>query len=342
MNNPIQVCWECPSNLALVKYWGKKDGQFPRNPSLSFSLKEARTRTRVTLLPREDCRLIFRFEGRPSPFEGRVGRYLDTLTGEMPWMEAYTFRVESSNTFPHSAGIASSASAFGALALCLADLDRQLTGEGDSPLLRKASQLARKGSGSACRSVYPGFAWWGESSVIPGSSDDYAVALGNQFSARFDTLCDAVLLIDSSEKKTSSSAGHQRMAAHPYQDARVRQANAHAEKLVQRMKAGRYDDFFEVVEQEAFSLHALMMSSSPSFLLLKPNSLRVIEKIKDFRDQTRLPVGLTMDAGPNIHLLYFKENREEIRGFIETELLSLLENGTWLDDGIGDGPVKVE
>lgn len=339
-----QVCWECPSNIALVKYWGKKDGQFPLNPSLSFSLKEARTRTRVVLLPKSNNKLNFLFEGKSSPFSGRVERYLDILAGDMPWINHYTFHIESRNTFPHSTGIASSASAFGALALCLADLNRQLSGIQDEgyPFIQKASQLARMGSGSACRSVYPGFAWWGKSAILAGSSDEYAISIHEQIFPGYYELRDAVLLIDSGKKHVSSSAGHELMNAHPYKSVRIEQANTNAVKLLQLMQTSHYDRFFELVEQEAFSLHALMMSSSPSFLLLKPNSLRVIEKIRNFREQTGLPAGLTIDAGPNIHFLYFKKNQEEIHRFIESELLSLLENGAWLDDSTGDGPVKVE
>jgi len=342
--NKMQVCWECPSNIALVKYWGKKEGQLPLNPSLSFSLKEARTKTRVVLLPAGNRRVNFLFEGKPSPFAGRVERYLELLSREMPWINHYTFRIESQNTFPHSTGIASSASAFGALALCLADLDRQLSGAADDgqPFLQKASKLARVGSGSASRSVYPGFTWWGKSAILAGSSDEHAISIHEQIFPGYYELRDAVLLIDSGRKHVSSSAGHELMNAHPYKSIRIEQANTNAVKLLQLMQTGHYDRFFELVEQEAFSLHALMMSSSPPCLLLKPNSLRVIEKIRHFREQSGLPVGLTIDAGPNIHFLYFKKNQEEIHRFIESELLSLLENGAWLDDGIGDGPVKVE
>jgi diphosphomevalonate decarboxylase len=342
MSDELQVCWECPSNIALVKYWGKKEGQLPINPSLSFSLKGSVTRTEVTLLPKRDERLVFLFEGKSSLFTVRVERYLEVLRGELPWIDQYSFHMESRNTFPHSAGIASSASAFGALALCLADLDRQLSGEQDGQFFQRASQLARIGSGSASRSVYPGFAWWGRSAAVPGSSDEYAVPLTEQIVPGYHGLSDAVLLIDSAKKNVSSSFGHELMNSHPYKQSRICQANDHAEELLRLFRTNQYDRFFELVEQEAFSLHALMMSSSPAFLLLKPNSLRVIEKIRDFRKFTGLPVGFTIDAGPNIHFLYFDENQEVIHRFIESELLSLLENGAWLDDGIGNGPVRVE
>jgi diphosphomevalonate decarboxylase len=340
----LQVCWECPSNIALVKYWGKKEGQLPINPSLSFGLKRTLTRTKVTLLPRGKEKLNFLFEGKPSPFAKRVEQYLDLLAKELPWINHYTFHIESRNTFPHSTGIASSASAFGALALCLTDLDQRLSGkqDDDPDFLQKASKLARIGSGSASRSVYPGFAWWGQSTAVPGSSDHYAIPVPGSIFPGYFELRDAVLLIDSAEKDISSSDGHALMTNHLYKQARIGQANANAEELLRLMYTSQYDRFFELVEQEAFSLHALMMSSSPSFLLLKPNSLRVIEKIKNFREETALPVGLTIDAGPNIHFLYFKENQEAIHRFIKSELFSLLENGTWLDDGIGNGPVRVE
>lgn len=342
MSGELQVCWECPSNIALVKYWGKKEGQLPINPSLSFSLKGSLTRTKVTLLPRGNKRLIFLFEGKPSAFDVRVERYLDLLGRELDWINHYTFHIESRNTFPHSAGIASSASGFGALALCLTDLDRQLSGKEDDNFMQRASRLARIGSGSASRSVYPGFAWWGRSTTVPGSSDEYAIPLTEQIAPGYYGLRDAVLLIDSAKKNVSSSFGHELMIGHPYKQARISQANSNAEELLRLINTGDYGRFFELAEQEALSLHALMMSSSPAFLLLKPNSLRVIEKIRDFRKQTGLAAGLTIDAGPNIHFLYFNKDQEVIHRFIESELLSLLENGAWLNDGIGDGPVRVK
>ncbi|RKD91619.1 diphosphomevalonate decarboxylase [Mangrovibacterium diazotrophicum] len=335
--------WLCPSNIALVKYWGKKPEQLPMNPSLSFSLKQARTRTSVAIVPKSAERLLFLFEGKESSFDTRIRKYLDKLAIDLPWINDYSFEMESSNTFPHSTGIASSASAFGALALCLADLNSQLTGTSseDDQFFQTASRLARLGSGSASRSVYGGFAWWGKSAAMKGSTDCYAVPVSNQIHESYFSLCDAVLLVDSQKKKVSSSAGHDLMNNHPYQAARLAQANQTIEQLIGLMKTdGNRMAFIDLVEQEALSLHALMMSSTPSFLLLKPGSLEIIEKIREFRQQTGLPVGFTIDAGPNIHLLYWKEDQEAVHAFIRTELLYHTENGEWLDDRVGEGPVK--
>lgn len=313
------------------------------NPSLSFSLKQARTRTSIELAPRKGKRLDFLFEGAESPFAARIEKYLDSLSLDLPWINDFSFQIESENTFPHSTGIASSASAFGALALCLSDLNRQLTGANtdDEKFFQAASRLARLGSGSAARSVYGGFAWWGKSAAMPGSTDCHAIPVSKLIHESYFSLCDAVLLVDSKKKKVSSSAGHELMNNHPYQEARLKQANRTIEQLMQLMKSDENRmAFIDLVEQEALSLHALMMTSSPSFLLLKPGSLEMIEKIRDFRQQTGLPVGFTIDAGPNIHLLYWQENQEAVHAFIRNELLFYTENGEWLDDRVGNGPLK--
>lgn len=336
--------WLCPSNIALVKYWGKRPEQLPMNPSLSFSLRQARTHTSVTLGAPKVKRLDFLFEGKESPFTVRIEKYLDKLSIELPWINDYSFEITSENTFPHSTGIASSASAFGALALCLADLNAQIQGassEGEK-FLQAASRFARMGSGSAARSVYGGFVWWGKSSVLKSSTDCYAVAVSDQIHESYFSLCDAVLLVDSEMKKVSSSAGHELLNSHPYREARIAQANQAIETLYGLMQTdGNRMAFIDLIEREALSLHALMMTSSPSFLLLKSGSLEIIEKIREFRQETGLPVGFTIDAGPNIHLLYWQEDQEAVHSFIKSELLYHTENGSWLDDRVGNGPVKL-
>jgi diphosphomevalonate decarboxylase len=154
--------WRCPSNIALVKYWGKLEFQKPMNQSLSFVLQNSFTETSVELLSEGDQKVEFFFEGEPHVFTERIEDYLSNLSLRMGWIEQYNFRIRSRNSFPHSAGIASSASSFGALALCIAELHYAILGkEPDNPdLWRKASELARLGSGSACRSIYPGFSIW--------------------------------------------------------------------------------------------------------------------------------------------------------------------------------------
>ena len=338
-----RALWECPSNIALVKYWGKKPAQLPLTPSFSFSLKKARTTTGVRLQPSSKRKVEFLFEGKPSPFASRVEKYLASMSLEHDWVNDYSFFIESNNTFPHSTGIASSASAFGALALCLVDLKQQVGGKEftNQQFLQKASRWARLGSGSACRSVFPSFALWGRLPGFPQSTDCNAIPVTDRFHPDYFLLHDAVLLVDSTKKQVSSSAGHELMNGHIFKDSRIAQANNHLIELMKVMKKGDHERFFNIIENEALSLHAMMMTSDPSFILLHPGSLAVIRKIREFRQQTGIAIGFTIDAGPNIHLLYFGYDKQKVHQFIEMELLQLTEEGKWLDDCIGDGPVKL-
>ena len=342
--NKYYSVWECPSNIALVKYWGKKTPQIPLNPSVSFSLKNAKTETSVEITRSDASKIDFLFDGKLSSFSERIQKYLDVLVKNEKWLNDFSFRIESSNTFPHSAGIASSASAFGALALCLADLKKQVTGEKveTQNFFKQASEWARLGSGSACRSVYPQFAVWGEFDDLHDSSNRFAIPISENIHPDYFTLHDAILLVDSAKKKVSSSAGHQLMNNHPFAEARIKQANNHTREMLEAMRTGNHERFFRIAEKEALSLHSMMMTSEPPYLLLHPNSLAIIRKIQDFRSQTKLQVGFTIDAGPNIHFLSFEKDKNEVRKFIGNELLPHTENNNWLDDQIGSGPKKLE
>lgn len=332
--------WKCPSNIALVKYWGKRDFQKPMNPSLSFVLQNAYTETSIELHKDGEQKVTFCFDGKASPFGERIEKYLEHLSGKLHWISKYNFTIHSRNSFPHSAGIASSASSFGALALCLTELDFSFAGKPieTADFWKEASELARMGSGSACRSVYSGFSIWGQTQLFESSSDDFAIRLTDGVSAVFRGLRDAILLVDSGKKEVSSSAGHQLMEQHIYQRSRIAQAFENVNELYLSLLSGDQEKFVSVVESEALSLHAMMMTSNPSFILLKPNSLEIINRIRLFREKTQIPVCFTIDAGPNIHLLYFQDNELDVKAFIDRELLQFCEDGNWIDDCIGSGP----
>jgi diphosphomevalonate decarboxylase len=335
--------WKCPSNIALVKYWGKRDFQLPMNPSLSFVLQNSFTETSVEIHRTGEKKVEFFFDGRTSTFGERIEKYLLQISDRLPWIAKYNFVIHSRNSFPHSAGIASSASSFGALALCLAELDFSISEKAtDGPdFWKEASELARMGSGSACRSVFPGFALWGKTHLFESSSDEHAIALKDGINKHFADLHDAILLVDSGTKQVSSSAGHELMNNHVFQRQRIAQAHENLNELYLALLSGDVSKFIEVVESEALSLHAMMMTSNPSFILLKPNSLEIINRIQRFREQTKTPVCFTIDAGPNIHLLYFQCDKIVVRSFVEEELLPLCENRKWIDDRIGGGPQPV-
>jgi len=341
--NLHRSAWKCPSNIALVKYWGKREFQKPMNPSLSFVLQNAFTETSIELHKDGDQKVTFYFDGTSSPFGERIEKFLENVSGRLPWINKYNFTIHSRNSFPHSAGIASSASSFGALALCLTELDFSFSGRetASADFWREASELARMGSGSACRSVFPGFAIWGQTQLFESSSDDFAFPVSDGIHSVFQGLRDAILLVDSGTKEVSSSVGHRLMDEHHFQRSRIAQAHENINELYLALLTGDQEKFTAVVESEALSLHAMMMTSNPSFLLLKPNSLELINRIRRFREKSQIPVCFTIDAGPNIHLLYFQENELDVKAFIDRELLQFCEDGKWIDDCIGSGPERL-
>ena len=341
------IIWESPSNIALIKYWGKMRVQLPRNPSLSMSLKNSVSRFELTYSLKKDGEkdLIYLFEGKENKaFEDKVSRFIDSVSNDLPCVTKYQLKISSSNTFPHSAGIASSASAMSALALCLCSMQEAID-EMKMPkdfFLQKASQIARLGSGSASRSVFGNYAIWGESEAYVESSDYYAIPLKDTIHPIFKDLQDTILMIDSSAKKVSSTAGHELMNNHPYASARFQQARSNMTELLDVLANGDFNRFIRIVENEALSLHGLMMSSDPSYTLLKPNTLIAIERIKSFREKTQIPICFTLDAGPNIHLLYPKADENVVRDFIKQDLVELLEDGKYIQDGMGDGPKRIK
>lgn len=342
------VCWESPSNIALVKYWGKHAGQLPMNPSISFALREsvARICIEYRIEPLASFRIeSFSLNGEANTaFLTRIEGYLRSLETHFPFLKNVQLKIDSYSSFPHSAGIASSAAAFSALALCLCSIEADFSDSiiNDDAFYRKASFFARLGSGSAGRSVYNGLALWGRTERIQGSDDEYAVRLDDaRVHPQFMTLRDAILIVDDGTKAVSSSQGHAMMHEHPFREARREQADRNLSKILIALAGGNTRLFAEVVENEALTLHSLMMSSNPGYVLMKPNTITILDKIRSFRNEYNTDACFTLDAGPNIHLLYFEKDKDIIQTFIKKELAPLCKNNRWIDDAIGNGPEQI-
>jgi diphosphomevalonate decarboxylase len=342
---PFKTKWQAPSNIALVKYWGKTEPQLPKNPSLSFTLSSSVTTTEVDFSPnnRETFEFEFYFEGAlKADFNPKLNSFFDRIKTYIPWLNSYSLRISSQNSFPHSSGIASSASAMAALSLCLMDMERKLFPEiAEVDFYKKASFLARLGSGSAARSVEGPVTLWGKNSVQKTGSDLYATAFGTDLNPVFSSYQDTILLVDKGTKAVSSTQGHQLMHNHPFATQRFIQAAHNLADLVAIMKSGDLDGFMRIVETEALSLHAMMMTSNPYFILMQPNTLEIIQKVWKYRKETQIPLCFTLDAGANVHLLYPQKNKEEVGAFIAAELVSFCEQGQYLFDEVGTGAKKV-
>lgn len=340
-----KIVWESPSNIALIKYWGKYGQQYPENPSLSMSLKKSVSIVELIFQKNTNKKgtVDFKFEGKENQsFKKRVDNYLQQLSGYFPFLKDLHLEINSYNTFPHSSGIASSASFMSALALCLCSLEKFSQNIFDNTFYQKASFMARLGSGSASRSVYGEYAFWGKNSGISGSSDEYAVSFTNHIPEKLQTIYDAIIIINSAPKKISSSQGHQLMQNHFYKENRLQQANTNIFRLIDAISSNNWSSMTEVIENEALSLHALMLSSCPGYILLQQQTIDTIDAIRKFRDDSGAQVCFTLDAGPNVHVLYPEEDKKQVEPFIDQKLKPLAENNHIIYDKTGDGPVLRE
>lgn len=338
------VTWQSPSNIALVKYWGKKQHQLPENPSISFTLNHCKTITTLTFLKKEN-QTAFDFDvfldgEKKDGFKPKIQTFFERIEAYLPFLKQYYFKIETTNTFPHSSGIASSASGMSALALCLMSIEKNLSTAlelTDTYFHQKASFLARLGSGSACRSIEGDLVVWGKHRHIEGSSDLFGIKYPYKVHENFKNYQDTILLVDKGEKQVSSTVGHNLMHNHPFAKQRFEQAHKNIEDLKIILESGNLKAFIELIESEALTLHAMMMTSMPYFILMKPNTLEIINKIWKFRNDTNLNIGFTLDAGANVHVLYPKNESNQILKFIKNELVGYCQNGQYICDEIGFG-----
>jgi len=304
------IRWKTPSNLALIKYWGKYGRQLPQNPSISLTLQNAYTDTKMTYAIKETkgdvIDLDFYFEGKANQaFKDKLVRFLESITDIFPFLYQVQLKIESHNSFPHSAGIASSASSMGALALCLCSLEQRIFGS-----LNEESAFLQKAS------------------------------FQDSVHSVFHSFHDDILIASRGEKSVSSRAGHALMEGNIYSANRYAQARQRFSELMSVLKAGDLDRFGEISENEALTLHALMMTSEPSYILMRPNTLQMIEKVRAYRQETKHPLYFSLDAGPNLHLLYPDAIKREVKEFIQSDLVQFCEDGEVIDDQVGMGPIE--
>ncbi len=291
-----------PSNIALCKYWGKRDKalNLPVNPSLSISLGQLGSRTHLSQLDAATDQVQLNGEqlGDDSAFARKVVQFIDLFRqpGEPRLL------IQTHNTIPTAAGLASSASGFAALTLAV---DR-LYGFESSP--QQLSAFARLGSGSASRSIFEGFVEW-QMGVREDGMDSHAL----QLPQRWPEFRIGLLTLTSAEKSVGSRAGMQRTVetAHLYQSWPL-QAAADLEKLRMAITAQDFSTLGATAEQNALSMHATMIASWPPLLYWQPESVAAMQRIWALREQG-LEVYFTMDAGPNIKLLFQAKDESAVQ-----------------------------
>jgi diphosphomevalonate decarboxylase len=294
------------ANIAFIKYWGNRENalRLPANGSISMNLEGLYTRTTVSFqhsLPYDE--LIVNGRELAGPSLERVSCMLD-LIREMARMDQQA-EVVSENNFPSGAGIASSAAAFAALALAGSKAAGLRLSEPE------LSRLARRGSGSACRSVPGGFVEWfmGEK-----DEDSYAASIAP---ADHWNLVDCVALISESHKKVGSTEGHAIAASSPLQQARLADTPRRLDLCRKAVLERDFDLLAGIVELDSDMMHAVMMTSSPALHYWTAASVEAMSAVRGWRHEG-LPVCYTVDAGPNVHVLCPENALPEVRARLGT------------------------
>lgn len=336
-----KVSYSSPSNIAIIKYWGKEPGdQIPMNPSLSMTLDQCRSFTTMEyeIGDETEPQLEVFFEGiRAHDIEAKLQRWFTKITYFFSWLKQSRLRVETHNNFPHSAGIASSASGMSAMAMCLAAIDARINAESSSVDLSLISNIARLGSGSASRSVMGPWVIWGKTENVPDANQQHAVVL-HDVHPDFARLHDTIIVVDKTPKRISSRDGHTLMEGHPWRQGRIEQVATHMQSLLKALRTGHWDTFSKITENEALSLHALMLASEGGMMLWKGNTVEWMHYIREQRQQHNVPMTFTLDAGANIHLIYPDGAREKVLEILQTAPIPYIK---LIHDHTGQGPEKL-
>ncbi len=303
-----------PSNIALCKYWGKRDSalNLPINASLSISLGNLGTTT--TLRPSETGCDSLTLNGKvlsdSDKFFTKVFAFIDLFRRAQPLPIA----VETVNNIPTAAGLASSASGFGALMLAINEFFQLNLPN------RVLSAFARMGSGSASRSLYHGFVEWHKGEQADGM-DSFAEPIDSGVWSDFRV---GVIEISAAEKKIQSREGMNRTVStswlYPRWEA---QAQHDFDALRNAIVARDFERLGEVAEHNAMSMHATMISSWPPIVYWQPESVAAMHAVWALRERG-IPVYFTMDAGPNVKVLFLAEHEKAIVEALRVDGLAML------------------
>lgn len=289
-----------PSNIAFIKYWGKRDEnlRLPENGSIAMNLSNLLTCTTIEFSPllKSDELTI---DGRRELGAGleRVTKHLDRI--RLLAKIKTKAKIVSNNNFPRGTGLSSSASGFAALTLASSKAAGLNLSE------RKLSILARQASGSACRSIPDGFTEW-----LDGSSSEtsYSISI---YPATHWQIFDIVVIISKEMKETPTTEGQRLARTSPFYSQRLMFVQNKIKKCKNYIKARNFKLFGELIESEALELHAIILTSRPSLIYWLPTTVMLMKLVKQWRNEG-IEVYFTLNTGQNIHLIVETKNRDEI------------------------------
>ncbi len=299
---------DAPSNIALIKYMGKAPGNrnIPLNTSLSYTLPHLVTR--VELEKSSEGRDTWEPLEQQADFvphvfsekaQQRFLNHLQLIKQALGCSEHFIIR--SANNFPHGTGLASSASSFAALTKAATQACAMCT-HTSPPSIEEQARLSRLGSGSSCRSFFEPWSIWNQEQV-------------GAIELPYPKLIHQVILIHQDEKKVSSSEAHRRVSQLAEYPARKIRAEENLEQLLKAMQAQAWDEAYQICWREFQDMHALFSASKPPFSYMTDKTLTLLASLQEaWQNQGDGPL-VTMDAGPNIHLLYREDQSAEALRF---------------------------
>ncbi|MDT7862199.1 MAG: diphosphomevalonate decarboxylase [Saccharolobus sp.] len=314
-----------PSNIAIIKYWGKRGDEklnLPLNSSLSITLDEQLSViTRISLHDKDEIiinnRVLSANEMRE--YAGRVIQKFRSIVSK-----DFHVKVESNAKFPINAGLASSAAGIAALTFGLNELL-----ELNLPL-KELSKIARLGSGSACRSMFGGFVIW-ERGIRDDGEDSYCYQLFPK--DYWKELVDIIVIVSEEEKKVSSRRGMMRSAeTSELMECRLKFIEKTFNEVIDAIRNKDEKKFYYYTMRHSNSMHAVILDSWPSFFYLNDISLKIMEWIQDFGK-----AAYTFDAGPNPHIFTTEKNVKEVMEFLSTLNVKKI-----IISRVGEGPKLLE
>ncbi len=304
---------QAPANIALIKYMGKKDNDknLPDNASLSYTLNHLLSNVMLEVHPgKQDFWEPLAIPGAlpfnlSAPAQQRFLNHLNRLKAHFNYTGG--FIVRSSNNFPHSSGLASSASSFAALTKCAALAMSELT-QTPLPAIDVQAELSRQGSGSSCRSFFSPWAIWDEHHV-------------GEITLPYKELLHQVIVISHAEKEVPSSEAHQRIRSSPHYASRADRANLNLRELLMAMEKNDWAAAYQICWREFQDMHHLFTSCNQSFTYMSPETNEVLQNLQDLWQREGDGPLITMDAGPNIHVLYRLDQTDMARQFKQDYLI---------------------
>jgi len=305
-----------PANIAFIKYWGQKDSflVLPYNDSFSMNLSNCYTILKIEVFNNSNKKELYLREYKSKTFSKvnsieKIIDFYNFLKKYIGTKEDYGFRIFSENTFPKKAGIASSASFYSALTVGFYYL---FTGNKRFDKKELSILARRSGSGSACRSIPDGFVWWQK------GKDDKSSFAYTLKRAEFWSLVDLVLILTLKEKEVSSQQGHLKAPTSPFFQFRVKDVNRRLKLIKEAFLKKDFTRFGELLEEEALSLHFVMMTQKPPLYFWSGRTIEIIKKVIELRKKG-IEVYYTIDAGENVHLICEKRNYQKIFTFFKQQ-----------------------